>query len=165
MSFSPCAKKLWWFHADGRYTVSEVESVRVPCGKLQGGKWKFAKTAGTRCEQAGTELFYQYDGTSPHTAKQNARSFSTHIKVQGFKITVAVQPQQSPDVNVDDLVFFRRLQADVEVIAKICLLPCSAVGKSTPKKKWNVCGTAVTHPTRAFLRTVVEMIISEVESL
>ena len=111
-------KKIWWFHADARYPVLEAESVRVPCGKLQGGKWKFSKTAGMRCKEAGTELFYQYDGTRPHTAKQNARSFSTHSKVKGVKITVAVQPPQSPDVNVDYLAFFRSLQTDAELVAK-----------------------------------------------
>ena len=33
----------------------------------QGGKWKFSKTGVTRCEEAGTELFHQHDGTRSHT--------------------------------------------------------------------------------------------------
>ena len=142
MSFSQCTKKLWWFHADASCTVSEAESVRVPCGKLPVGKWKFSKTAGTKCEEAGTELFYQHHGARPHTARQNARSFSTYSKVKGFKITVAVQPLQSPDVNVDDLAFFRSLQTDAELVAKVnrrdLWLRCSAVGRSTQKKKESV---------------------------
>ena len=107
---------MWWFRADARYATSEAESVRVPCGT----RWQVEvfQTAETRCEEAGTELFHQHDGTRPHIAKQNARSFSTHSKVKGFKITLAVQPPQTPDVNFDDLAFFRSLQTDVELIAK-----------------------------------------------
>ena len=64
------------------------------------------------------EHLYEHDGARSHIAKQNARSFSAHSKMKGFKITVAVQPSQSSDVNVDDLAFCRCLQTDVELVAK-----------------------------------------------
>lgn len=35
-----------------------------------------------------------------------------------FNIEVVVQPAQSPDVNVDDLAFFRSLQSDVSLVVK-----------------------------------------------
>ena len=76
--FQSMCEKMWWFHADARYTISEAESVRVPCGKLQGGKWKFSKTAWTRCEEAGTEFFYQHNGARP-TLQSKMPDPSQHI--------------------------------------------------------------------------------------
>ena len=38
--------------------------------------------------------------------------------MKGFNIQVLVQPAQSPDLNVDDLGFFRSLQSDVSLVAK-----------------------------------------------
>ena len=44
--------------------------------------------------------------------------FAAQGKAKGFDIQVVVQPAQSPDLNVDHLVFFHSLQTDVSLVAK-----------------------------------------------
>lgn len=114
--FEAMRQKMWWFHRDARYKLQNGK--RVPCGDYVGAKWHFAKRGGTRCPEAGTALEYQHDGARPHTSKENTRAFACHSKMRGFKIEVVVQPAQSPDLNVDDLAFFRSLQSDVSLVAK-----------------------------------------------
>ena len=63
-------------------------------------------------------LHYQHDGARPHTERVNTQLFRSHGAMKGFNIQVIVQPAQSPDLNVDDLAFFRSLQSDVSLVAK-----------------------------------------------
>ena len=70
------------------------------------------------CPKAGTDLLYQHDGARPHTARATTRSFATQSKTKGFHIQILVQPGQSPDLNIDDLVFFASLQVDVSLVSK-----------------------------------------------
>lgn len=115
--FDSMRQRMWWFHEKARYRTDQ-NGVRVPCGQLVAGKWKFSATSGTRCPEAGQELRYQHDGARPHTERVNARLFRSHGAMKGFRIAVLVQPAQSPDLNVDDLAFFRSLQSDVSLVAK-----------------------------------------------
>ena len=98
--------------------IQTVAGVRVPCGKIVSGKWRFSNNEGTKCPEAGTLLMYQHDGARPHTARVNTLGFASHGKMKGFSIEVVVQPDQSPDLNVDDLAFFNSLQSDVSLVAK-----------------------------------------------
>ena len=59
-----------------------------------------------------------WDGARPHTALVNQRVFASHGKMKQFDLNVVVQPEQSPDLNVDDLAFFRSLQSDVSLVVK-----------------------------------------------
>ena len=113
--FDAMRTRMWWFHKDARYRTED--GVRVPCGSLVSGKWKFTKT-GTRCPEAGEVLHYQHDGARPHTERVNTQLFRSHGAMKGLRIQVLVQPAQSPDLNVDDLAFFRSLQTDVSLVAK-----------------------------------------------
>ena len=82
------------------------------------GKWRFRNNEGTKFPEAGTRLLYQHRGARPHTARVNTQVLASHGKMKGFSILVVVQPAQSPDLNVDDLVLFNSLQLDVSLIAK-----------------------------------------------
>ena len=62
-------------------------------------------------------LHYQHDGARPHTERVNTQLFRSHGAMKGFNIQVLVQPAQSPDLNVDDVAFFRSLQSDVSLVA------------------------------------------------
>ena len=114
--FEKMREVMWWFHTAARYKT--VAGVRVPCGKIVSGKWRFSNNEGTKCPEAGTRLLYQHDGARPHTARVNTQVFASHGKMKGFSIEDVVQPSQSPDLNVDDLAFFNSLQSDVSLVAK-----------------------------------------------
>ena len=114
--FDSMRKSMWWFHKAARYEV--VDGGRVPCGKHVQGKWEFNKRTGTKCPEAGVPLLYQHDGARPSTALVNQRVFASHGKMKQFNLNVVVQPAQSPDLNVDDLAFFRFLQSDVSLVVK-----------------------------------------------
>ena len=62
-----------------------------------------------KCPEAGQPLLYQHNGAGPHTAKINTRGFVGQGKSKAFDIKVFVQPAESPDLNVDELVFFHSL--------------------------------------------------------
>lgn len=114
--FQAMREKMWWFHESARY--STVDGMRQPCGKHVGDRWVFDKRRGTKCSEAGKDLFDQHDGARPHTAQVNRRVFAVHGEKSGFCINVVVQPALSPDVNVDDLAFFASLQSNVSLVAK-----------------------------------------------
>ena len=65
---------MWWFHTDARYRTNE-QGVRIPCGQLVAGKWKFKATHGSRCPEAGQVLHYQHGDARPG---DHTRSVSTH---------------------------------------------------------------------------------------
>ena len=114
--FDAMRQRMWWSHSDARYRTNE-QGVRIPCGQLVAGKWKFKATHGSCCPEAGQVLHYQHDGARPHTDRVNMQLFRSHGAMKGFNIQVLVQPAQSPDLNVDDLAFFRSLQSDVSLVA------------------------------------------------
>ena len=114
--FEKMREVMWWFHKAARYQT--VAGVRVPCGKLVSGKWRFSNNEGTKCPEAGARLLYQHDGARPHTARVYTLVFASHGKMKDFSIEVVVQPAQSPDLNVDDIAFFNSLQSDVSLVAK-----------------------------------------------
>ena len=114
--FDSMRKSMWWFHRAARHEV--VDGVRVPCEKHVQGKWEFNKRKGTKCPEAGVPQLYQHDGARPHTALVNQRVFASHGKMKQFNLHVVVQPAQRPDLNVDDLDFFRSLQSDVSLVVK-----------------------------------------------
>jgi hypothetical protein len=66
----------------------------------------------------GEEVRVQQDGAPPHTGKGNMDVFLTagwEPEVErGWNIAVVTQPAQSPDLNINDLGFFRSLKSRVE---------------------------------------------------
>ena len=64
--FEKMREVMWWLHTAGRSKT--LAAVRVPCGKIVSGKWRFSKNEGTKYPEAGTRLLYQHDGARPHTA-------------------------------------------------------------------------------------------------
>ena len=75
--FDAMRQRMWWFHSDARYRTNE-RGVRIPCGQLVAGKWKFNATHGSRCPEAGQALHYQHDGARPHTERVNTQLFRSH---------------------------------------------------------------------------------------
>ena len=73
---------MWWFHTAAR--CKTVACVRVPCGKIVSGKWRFSNNEGTKCPEAGTRLLYQHDGARPHTARVNTQVFCFARQEEGF---------------------------------------------------------------------------------
>ena len=66
----------------------------------------------------GQPVFVQQDGASPHKGNGNIEYFNTEGRKDGWNITVITQPAQSPDLNINDLAFFRSLKCHVEMIKK-----------------------------------------------
>lgn len=61
--------------------------------------------------EAGTEIFVQYDGASPHTSAYAARRIrywesDVFFNRHGFRLKFVQQPAQSPDLNICDLTFW-----------------------------------------------------------
>ena len=84
-------EKLWWFKAGATHN-------------------------GVPCPEAGTKLWIQHDGARPHTAKttmDQIKKYQTSAAKRGWDIEVVTQPAQSPDLNMDDLSFFRSLASKV----------------------------------------------------
>jgi hypothetical protein len=65
---------------------------------------------------AGKTVIVQQDGASPHVGKGNLEYFRQEGRKNGWKIKVVTQPPQSPDLNVNDLGFFRSLKCRVEIL-------------------------------------------------
>ena len=53
------------------------------------------------------------DGATPHVGKGNLEYFNARGQLNGFNIVVVTQPSQSPDMNINDLGFFRSLKCRV----------------------------------------------------
>jgi hypothetical protein len=66
----------------------------------------------------GQPVFVQQDGAAPHTGKGNMDYFDIHGRKNGWNIKVITQPAQSPDLNINDLGFFRSIKCQVEQIKK-----------------------------------------------
>lgn len=81
----------------------------------------FAKIREKMPWMRGKTLWLQHDGAPCHTAKNNDAVWRSECHKDGFQIIVAVQPAQSPDLNVNDLAFFNSLQSDVRCIVKSTL--------------------------------------------
>jgi transposase len=64
----------------------------------------------------GKEVIIQQDGASPHVGRGNIEYFNQEGRKDGWKIQVVTQPPQSPDLNVNDLGFFRSLKCRVETL-------------------------------------------------
>jgi hypothetical protein len=62
----------------------------------------------------GERLFIQHDGASAHDKGGNKEFFETDEHTQLFNIGIIKQPAQSPDLNVNDLGFFRSLKCQVD---------------------------------------------------
>ena len=105
--FEKMREVMLWSHTAARYKT--VAGVRVPCGKIVIGMWRFSNNEGTKCPEAGTRLLYQHDGARPHTARVNTQVFASHGKMKGFSIEFVVQPAPSPDLNVNNLALFTSL--------------------------------------------------------
>ena len=95
-------------------TAEEYRHVMLKRGgvfdALRQKMWWFARDADTL--EAGCTLFYQHNGASPHTARANVKQWGCH-GAKKFKIEVITQPPQSPDLNVNDLAFFRAFSLTV----------------------------------------------------
>jgi len=64
----------------------------------------------------GKEVIVQQDGASAHTTPSNLEVFNREGRKDGWKIKVITQPAQSPDLNINDLAFFRSLKCRVEIL-------------------------------------------------
>ena len=95
--FDAMREKMWWFKKDATYGRFAPEG----------------KSATDKTPEAGEPLYYQHDGARPHTAKANERVWATHGAMKGFQIRVVTQPAQSPDLNINDLCFFRSLKSRI----------------------------------------------------
>lgn len=62
----------------------------------------------------GKPVVIQQDGASPHVGKGNLDYFYYEGKKDGWDINVVTQPPQSPDLNINDLGFFRSLKCRTE---------------------------------------------------
>lgn len=62
----------------------------------------------------GREVIVQQDGASPHTGNGNVDYFNRYFQRDGWNFKVITQPAQSPDLNINDLAFFRSLKCRVE---------------------------------------------------
>jgi len=60
------------------------------------------------------KIIIQQDGASPHVGRGNLDFFYEEGHKNGWDINVVTQPPQSPDLNVNDLGFFRSLKCRVE---------------------------------------------------
>jgi hypothetical protein len=61
-------------------------------------------------------LIVQQDGARAHTGKGNVDRFNELGREDGWNIQVVTQPAQSPDLNVNDLGFFRSMKTRVEAL-------------------------------------------------
>ena len=109
-------------------TAEEFRKVMLRAGgvfdKMLSKMWWYKRGSGQ--PEAVCTLYYQHDGASPHTARANLQHWQRHGNMKGFTIEVAVQPPQSPDLNVNDLTFFSSLQTDTELVAKENVFDLSA---------------------------------------
>ena len=55
----------------------------------------------------------QQDGATPHTGKDNPEILNSAGMGRGWLVELKTQPLQSPDFNVNDLVFFASLKSRV----------------------------------------------------
>ena len=62
----------------------------------------------------GQEVIVQQDGAPSHKTQENMNYFATEGQKNGWNINVITQPAQSPDLNINDLGFFRSLKCRVE---------------------------------------------------
>ena len=62
----------------------------------------------------GYPVIVQQDGVPPHTGHGKVDFFNQEGQKNGWNITVVTQPAQSPDLNVNDLGFFRSLKCRAE---------------------------------------------------
>jgi len=58
-------------------------------------------------------IIIQFDGAGPHKGKGNLENLNRIGKLFGWNIQFIIQPPQSPDLNVNDLGFFRSLKMRV----------------------------------------------------
>ena len=59
------------------------------------------------------ELVVQQDGARSHTGKGNVEALNKAGNDQNWSIKLITQPAQSPDLNINDLGFFRSLKTRV----------------------------------------------------
>jgi len=59
-------------------------------------------------------VIIQQDGASPHVGRGNLDFFYEEGHKDGWNINIVTQPPQSPDLNVNDLGFFRSLKCRVD---------------------------------------------------
>ena len=62
----------------------------------------------------GQHFIVQQDNAPAHVGKGNMAFFDTQRHVDGWDIEVVNQPAQSPDMNINDIGFFRSLKCQVE---------------------------------------------------
>jgi len=65
-----------------------------------------------------TTIKLQQDGASPHTAGGVIDELEQYGSVDGWKFKIVTQPAQSPDLNINDLSFFRSFKTRVNQIKK-----------------------------------------------
>ena len=64
------------------------------------------------------QIIIQQDGAPAHKGKGNMIFFDVEGQKRGWNIKVITQPAQSPDLNINDLAFFRSLKCRVENLKK-----------------------------------------------
>jgi hypothetical protein len=62
----------------------------------------------------GEDVIVQQDGALAHTGKGNVEKFNNLNHDNGWNIEVVTQPARSPDLNINDLSFFRSIKTRVE---------------------------------------------------
>ena len=66
----------------------------------------------------GQPVIIQQDGASPHTAHGVIQRLGDYGSTDGWNIKLVTQPPQSPDLNINDLSFFRSLKMRVNSLKK-----------------------------------------------
>lgn len=64
----------------------------------------------------GQPVIIQQDGASPHTARGVMDRLSQYGSTGGWNFIMVTQPPQSPDLNINDLSFFRSLKMRVNAL-------------------------------------------------
>jgi hypothetical protein len=64
----------------------------------------------------GEHVIVQQDGARAHTGRGNVEKFNELGREGGWHIEVVTQPAQSPDLNINDLGFFRSMKTRVEAL-------------------------------------------------
>jgi hypothetical protein len=62
----------------------------------------------------GEDVIVQQDGALAHTGKGNVEKINNLDHENGWNIEVVTQPAQSPDLNINDLGFFRSMKTRIE---------------------------------------------------
>jgi len=66
------------------------------------------------------QVIIQMDNAPGHTGHNNMERLADHLQERGYNMQFILQPSNSPDLNLCDLIFFRSLDAQVNYLKDNC---------------------------------------------